>query len=201
MKKIKNFLLIFAALFLIAGCSKKQENPVKNSAEENQGTQEEIALASEIDIPQTDTAESEPDSGKKDEAVESAINEMLKESSERAEEKKNSKVDVDFTKMSQTMIFAQTFNMVLESPKYLGKTVKFQGQVFSSYNEMAKTTLHSIIQYDATACCQTGFEFILPPGSEYPADGSQIEIVGKYSYTDKFTFDYFYLECTDVKMI
>ncbi|WP_191014726.1 hypothetical protein [Treponema zioleckii] len=181
MKKIQKPLLALATIFLFASCTKKQEK------------QEEIATANEIDIPEADFSESEQ--------TLSPETDFLKESSEVAEEKNKNAVDVDFTKMSQTMIFAQSFNMILESPNYLGKTVKFQGQVFSNYNEMAKTTLHSVIQYDATACCQAGFEFILPPGSEYPADGSEIEVIGRFAYTDKFTFDYFYLDCTEVKQI
>ncbi len=181
MKKIQKPLLALATIFLFASCTKKQEK------------QEEIATASEIDIPEADFSKSEQ--------TLSPETDFLKESSEVAEEKNKNAVDVDFTKMSQTMIFAQSFNMILESPAYLGKTVKFQGQVFSNYNEMAKTTLHSVIQYDATACCQAGFEFILPPGSEYPADGSEIEVIGRFAYTDKFTFDYFYLDCTEVKQI
>lgn len=184
MKKIKKYLLALSTIFLFASCTKKQEK------------QEEIAMASEIDIPETYFSESEQDSSSENEQ-----NEIPADSTKTAQEKTKTAVDVDFTKMSQTMIFAQTFNMILESPNYLGKTVKFQGQVFSNYNEMAKTTLHSVIQYDATACCQAGFEFILPPGTEYPADGSEIEVIGRFAYTDKFTFDYFYLDCTEVKQI
>ena len=115
--------------------------------------------------------------------------------------KDDAKVDIDFTKMNLTMIFAQSYNMILESQDYLGKTVKFEGQLFSEYNENAKTTFHAILQYDATACCQAGFELIFKDGQEVPPDGSTVEVIGKYSYTDKFGFDYFYLECSKVKVL
>ena len=42
------------------------------------------------------------------------------------------KVDIDLTRMSGTMVYAQVFQMVTEPEKYVGKRIKMKG-VFSSY--------------------------------------------------------------------
>lgn len=110
------------------------------------------------------------------------------------------KADMDFTKMNYNMISGQLFKVLVNSQKYLGKTIRFKGQYFSTSEEALGVTMHSVLIYDATACCQTGLQFELKqkPGEDvvkYPNPSQTIEIFGKLCYKDINGMDYYFVEC------
>lgn len=98
-------------------------------------------------------------------------------------------IDVDLTKLSSTMVYSEVYAMVNTPEKYMGKTVKMQGN-FSVYSDKAtgKNYFAAIIA-DATACCSQGIEFVWKGEHKYPDDypekGTPVTVVGKFdTYTE-----------------
>ena len=108
------------------------------------------------------------------------------------------KIDVDLSMLNFNIASAQIFNMLIETDLYLGKTVRIKGQFFSTYDEDNKVRHYSVLIWDATACCQTGLQFILRGEHEYPADYPEemceIEITGTLCIKDFNGMDYIYLD-------
>ena len=115
------------------------------------------------------------------------------------------KIDYDFTKMNFNIATAQIFNMTVEPEKYKGKTVRFRGLFMSIQEEGFSHRFYSVLQYDATACCQTGFMFYLPPEKKYPQDYpeemSEIEVCGVLTATVEDGMDFVYLACDSYKVV
>ena len=121
-----------------------------------------------------------------------------------AQQKKATKVDIDLTKVSQTFIYSQIFNMMSEPERYVGKTIKIKGK-FMSYDlppEFGRKKSFAVIIYDATACCQQGIEFIWEGNhqypKDYPAEGSTITVTGVFQSYKVQNFDCFCLKTNDV---
>ena len=98
--------------------------------------------------------------------------------------KKSDKIDVDLTKMSATMIYANVFDMLIDPDSYIDKRIKMKGnfQVFT--NEEQTEQYYAVIIQDATACCQQGIEFIWDGNHTYPNDypqiGQEVTVTGFY---------------------
>lgn len=116
-------------------------------------------------------------------------------------EKQESAGVIDFTNMNYNMVTAKLFNVLIEPEKYLGKQIKFRGQYFAVMEEGFSEPLHSVLIYDATACCQTGLQFMLPEGKAYPEEKTPIEISGVLSYKEVNGMDYFYVACEDFTLL
>ncbi len=92
-----------------------------------------------------------------------------------------SKVDVDLTQLSNTMVYSEVFNMLNTPHDYVGKTVKMKG-IMTTYQNTKKTrTYRTCLITDATSCCSQGIEFVLTGGSLYPAEGSEITVMGTFN--------------------
>lgn len=112
------------------------------------------------------------------------------------------KIDIDFTKMGKTMAYAMLYNICFDQEKYIGKTMRIKGSFFMTEGERDGAKFYSVIIYDATACCQIGLDFI-PRGNkkypiDFPKDMEEIEITGTYSVTNKYGFEYFYLDVEEM---
>ena len=105
--------------------------------------------------------------------------------------------DIDLTRLSATMVYAQVFNMIVEPEKFEGKMIKMRGQ-FMVYPMDKNENVFAVVISDATACCQQGLEFKWQGEHAYPADyppkGSEIEVTGKFTTGQTPDgFDYFYI--------
>ena len=115
-----------------------------------------------------------------------------------------SRADIDLTRLSATMVYAQVFNMIVEPEKFEGKTVKMRGQ-FMVYPMDKNENVYAVVISDATACCQQGLEFKWQGEYAYPADyppeGAEIEVTGTFKTGQTPDgFDYFYIESDSVKL-
>lgn len=110
------------------------------------------------------------------------------------------KYDVDLTKMSSTMIYAEVYNMIYNSDTYVGKYVKMAGK-FAIYEGDTRIYFACIVP-DATACCTQGIEFVLKGDFKYPEDypalGADIVIAGVYELYEEDGF--YYCQLADAKM-
>ena len=108
-----------------------------------------------------------------------------------------SKVDIDMTKMSATMIYAEVFNMLIMPEEYTNKLIKVSGNFQVFEDEQNGGRYFAIIIPDATKCCQQGIEFVWQGEHFYPSDypqiGQEITITGTYNCienADGLTYTY-----------
>lgn len=91
------------------------------------------------------------------------------------------KIDYDLLGFNQTMLYSQVTNIVNDYTSYLGKRIRLKGnmQVVDGGNGKY---YYMVNCGDVTACCTSGFEFILKGGSEdpsdYPENGKEITVNG-----------------------
>ena len=97
--------------------------------------------------------------------------------------------DIDLTILSSTMVYAQVYDMMYYPEKFVGKTVRMEGQ-YSDYFDQAKGKHYfGCIIMDATACCAQGVEFEPLPDYKYPEDypeeGDMVVVDGVFDvYTE-----------------
>ena len=96
----------------------------------------------------------------------------------------SSKIDIDMTKMSVTMIYSQIFNMLIMPEEYENKMIKVKGAFEIYPNEQGEIDCFTLTVMDATACCKEGLDFIWLGDHSYPEDypkqGDEITITGQY---------------------
>ncbi len=114
------------------------------------------------------------------------------------------KIDIDLTKASKTIIYATVFNMVVEPDDFIGKTVRVSGNFRVFEDDYSDDRYYAIIIPDATACCETGIEFIWEGEHNYPEDYPAVEqkitITGKYNVMEfEDGVSYFYLDVSDIE--
>lgn len=114
-----------------------------------------------------------------------------------------SKVDLDLTKMSATMIYSTIFDMLVMAEDYIEKNIKVTGW-FETYTDPNTSELYyAVVVPDATACCQQGLEFVWPGDHKYPEDfpepGQDITVTGFYKMIETDGVTYTYLEANSVE--
>lgn len=94
-------------------------------------------------------------------------------------------IDIDLTKLSGNMCYAQVSDMINNPSKYLGKKVRARGNFAYTTDESTKQEYFAVFIADAAACCQQGMEFTLTGSHKYPDDypniGDFIIIEGTYN--------------------
>ena len=115
----------------------------------------------------------------------------------------SSKIDLDLTKMSATMIYSTIFDMLVMAEDYVDKNIKVKGW-FETYTDPNTAELYyAVVVPDATACCQQGLEFVWLGEHSYPADfpetGADITVTGRYKLTETDGVTYVYLEASSVE--
>lgn len=94
-------------------------------------------------------------------------------------------VDIDLTRLSTTMVFAEVAAMVRTPEDYLGKTVRMAGTlaVYEANLALGFDCFYTVVIQDATACCQQGMEFIWPEGT-LPEAGTGLVVTGTFAEYD-----------------
>ena len=91
-------------------------------------------------------------------------------------------VDIDLTALSNTMAYAEITNISTDPERYIGKTVKIQGEYRVSYFGAPGVPYHFAILWDETSCCEQGLEFTWDGNHEFPDDfpkeKTKIEVCG-----------------------
>ena len=73
------------------------------------------------------------------------------------------------------------YQLMVESDKYIGKTLCIDGLYYTGQNEKTGTYYHYSIIKDALACCSQGLEFVWGDVShvypdEYPKDETEMQV-------------------------
>jgi len=109
-----------------------------------------------------------------------------------------SKVDLDLTSMSNTMIFAEVYKMTNSPDEFLGKTIKVSGRYNTSHSDESGRDYHFILVSDVAGCCQQGIEFIINGDysntDDYPDDNNKIEVTGVFKSYTVFEYTHYYLD-------
>ena len=88
---------------------------------------------------------------------------------------------VNLTALSQSMRYAQAYNMLNIAPEeYIGSTVRVKGPHSAYFNETAQKNDHYITVSDTTVCCYVDLEFRLAAGQTYPERDAEVEIEGVF---------------------
>ena len=111
-------------------------------------------------------------------------------------------IDLDLSKMSGTIVYAQILNLLYEPEAYLGKTIRMAGW-YNYFNDEANGVVyHACIVPDATACCAQGIEFVWygehPWPDAYPEIGTNLTVTGRLETYDDNGTQYLHLVDADV---
>ena len=114
-----------------------------------------------------------------------------------------SKIDLDLTQMSATMIYSTMFDILVMAEDYVDKNIKVTGW-FETYTDPQTGELYyAVVVPDATACCQQGLEFVWIGEHKYPEDfpevGQDITVTGVYKMIETNGVTYTYLEASKVE--
>ena len=114
-----------------------------------------------------------------------------------------SKVDLDLTKMSATMIYSTIFDMMIMPEDYVEKIIKVKGWFETYTDPQTGEMYYAVVVPDATACCQQGLEFVWKGNHTYPDDfpkpGQNITVTGIYKMIENDGISYNYLEVINLE--
>lgn len=93
-------------------------------------------------------------------------------------------VQMDFAGLSDTMAYAQMFNVVNNPKEYVGTTVRVKGTYVPIPDPTREGLVyHFLVVADVAGCCEVGVEFFLE-GYRYPDDFppeySEVELTGVF---------------------
>lgn len=180
MKNLKKCMVLLLCILLITGCSNKKGTDGKGV---NNTNSIEKVIDNQIanEDGKTETTESEKASSD----VES--NKDTEDTISEAENVRDTDetVDYDLTQMSNDMVYATVYQMMVTPEEYEGKTFRIDGNFYATYYEVTKKYYFYCIIQDATACCAQGMECVWDDGShiypdEYPEDNAEIVVEGTF---------------------
>lgn len=195
MKRIVCLIAVLVMVFSLAGCG-GSDTSVKPAGTTGGSTVQNV-LDQQMKDAEAGTAENAPTETQKQETSEPATN------SDAPGKTESSSYDVDLTALSSTMIYSEVYNMMSEPEKYIGKSIRMNGQ-FALYQATDETgtplpdqIYFACIIADATACCSQGLEFVLAGEHTYPDNypelGTEITVSGTFETYDENGYMYCHL--------
>ena len=112
-------------------------------------------------------------------------------------------IDLDLSRMSDTVIYAQIYHMIREPETYRGKIIRIAGWYDVFRNPLTEEVYFSCIVPDATACCAQGVEFVWAGEHRYPDDypdpGTGVTVTGRFETYMEDDWMYIHLLDADVE--
>lgn len=182
MKKLLTLSLIIAAALCLCACESKSSGVDLVLAGQIEAANE----APETESQQLETANQLTETVNP--AAETQLPEMANEDG----------IDVDLSKMSGTMAYAEVYNMMVYPEDYIGKTIRISGPYYASYLEDTDMYYHYVIITDATACCESGIEVIWDNNEhvypdEYPENMTEVVATGIFNTYEENGYTYGYI--------
>ncbi|NLG57997.1 MAG: hypothetical protein GX540_06265 [Clostridiales bacterium] len=114
-------------------------------------------------------------------------------------------VQMDIAGLSDTMAYAQMFNVINSPKEYVGTSVRVKG----TYVPIPGPTreglyYHFLVVADITACCEVGVEFFLEDHrypEDYPAQYAQVELTGVFDLATVSGQQYICLKVDEMKVL
>ena len=113
-------------------------------------------------------------------------------------------VDLDLSKMSGTIVYAEVYNLMYDPAPYLGKVLRIRGYYSFFRDPVTDSVYYACVIPDATACCMQGIEFV--PAEEpadpdhYQEDSADLTITGRLEMYDDNGVSYLHLVNADVQL-
>ncbi len=105
--------------------------------------------------------------------------------------------DMDLTVLSDTVLYAQVYNMLSEYDVWLGKVIRLPGTYTAMEDLDRGVVYHACVISDATACCALGIEFVRAGEyawpDDYPEMGANIVVTGRLEQYDEDGTTYLHL--------
>ena len=113
------------------------------------------------------------------------------------------KPDLDLSKMSSTVVYAEINNILEDPGKYLGKVIRLRG-LYSYYREPSTSvSYYACVVPDATACCMQGMEFVPAAEPQDPdhflEDSADITVTGRLEIYQEENISYLHLVEAEVE--
>ena len=93
-------------------------------------------------------------------------------------------VDIDLSKVSSVVAYAEVYNIYQEYESYFGKVIRLKGTFDVYYDEEKDVNYFSCVVTDEMACCSLSMEFVLAGDysypEEYPQNGSSVTVTGVF---------------------
>lgn len=104
----------------------------------------------------------------------------------------SAEVDVDLTQISDTVRFAELYNITLDPKSHEGKTIRMSGQFREFPYLEGGQTYYAVVVQDAGACCIQGLEVVLDEEStaSYPENDSMVTVEGTLETYESGTIVY-----------
>ena len=98
-----------------------------------------------------------------------------------AEVQKDTKIDVDLTKVNTNMVYVQVFYMMQKPEDYNGQTIRLPGVCTIMKNRVTQQRTYNCNVLDGTGCCAKMIPFKLADANAaYPKSGEAITVTGKF---------------------
>ncbi len=98
-----------------------------------------------------------------------------------AEVPKDTKIDVDLTKVNTNMVYVQVFYMMQKPEDYNGQTIRLPGVCTIMKNRVTQQRTYNCNVLDGTGCCAKMIPFKLADANAaYPKSGEAITVTGKF---------------------
>ena len=98
-----------------------------------------------------------------------------------AEVQKDTKIDVDLTKVNTNMVYVQVFYMMQKPQDYNGQTIRLPGVCTIMKNRVTQQRTYNCNVLDGTGCCAKMIPFKLADANAvYPKSGEAITVTGKF---------------------
>ena len=112
-------------------------------------------------------------------------------------------VDLDLSRMSGTVVYAQVYNLMVDYEAWLGKVIKMSGYYSAVEDAERGVVYHACIIPNATACCAQGIEFIRAGEhawpEDYPEETTYITVTGRLAVYEED--GYLYLHLVDADLV
>ncbi|MBQ9428912.1 MAG: hypothetical protein IJU41_05130 [Clostridia bacterium] len=110
-------------------------------------------------------------------------------------------VDIDAAAMSETMAYSIAAQMRAAPQNYLSKTVRMRGQFAVSHFDKTDKDYYYLVVTDTTACCSQPIEFLFPKNAAFPAEGTTVEIEGKFISYDELDVTYYCIDAAKITVV
>lgn len=112
--------------------------------------------------------------------------------------------DGDIIDIREKMFIAQTNDIYMNYSDYMGKTLRYEGILFSEWDEGLERTIYYVVRYGPGCCgydAMAGFEvrFEIDP-QLFPEDNSWVEVTGELKEYFRNGWQVLYVELGDLEI-
>ena len=113
-------------------------------------------------------------------------------------------VDLDLSRMSGTIVYAEVYNLMYDPSPYLGKVLRIRGYYSFFRDPVSDSVYYACVIPDATACCMQGIEFVPveepADPDEYLEDSADITVTGRLEIYEDNGVSYLHLVDAGVEL-